>query len=46
MTPTFILKNKVAIVTGGAKGLGLTLTESLLAQGMQVAICGRDGIAL
>lgn len=46
MTPTSILNNKVAIVTGGAKGLGLTLTESLLAEGMQVAICGREVAAL
>ena len=46
MTPTSILNNKVAIVTGGAKGLGLTLTESLLAEGMQVAICGREAAAL
>ena len=46
MTSTSKLKNKVAIVTGGAKGLGLTLTESLLAEGMQVAICGRDADAL
>lgn len=46
MTSTSNLKGKVAIVTGGAKGLGLTLTESLLAEGMQVAICGRDANAL
>ncbi|WP_185969162.1 SDR family oxidoreductase [Aliiglaciecola sp. M165] len=36
------LSNKTAIVTGGGKGLGKTLTYNLLKQGMQVAICGRS----
>ncbi len=35
------LENKIAIVTGGGQGLGKTITEYLLAQGMSVAICGR-----
>jgi 3-oxoacyl-[acyl-carrier protein] reductase len=35
------VRNKVAIVTGGGKGLGKTLTRFLLEQGMKVAICGR-----
>lgn len=41
MNEHYSLTNKVAIVTGGAKGLGKTLTASLLAKGMSVAICGR-----
>lgn len=35
------LANKTAIVTGGGKGLGKSITKMLLAQGMNVAICGR-----
>jgi 3-oxoacyl-[acyl-carrier protein] reductase len=34
--------DKVAIVTGGGKGLGLTIAQTLLQSGMKVAICGRN----
>lgn len=37
----YSLNNKVAVVTGGGKGLGKTITQHLLQQGMKVAICGR-----
>jgi NAD(P)-dependent dehydrogenase (short-subunit alcohol dehydrogenase family) len=36
------LRGRVAIVTGGARGLGLTITRALVQQGCRVAICGRD----
>ncbi len=34
---------KVAIVTGGTRGLGLVLARELLARGASVALCARDG---
>ena len=36
------LQGRVAIVTGGARGLGLSITRALVRQGCRVAICGRD----
>ncbi|HOP69411.1 MAG: SDR family oxidoreductase [Dethiobacteria bacterium] len=35
------LEDKVVVVTGGSRGLGLDLARSLLAQGARVVICGR-----
>lgn len=36
------LKNKVAYITGGSQGIGLGIAQSLLDQGMNVAISGRN----
>jgi 3-oxoacyl-[acyl-carrier protein] reductase len=36
------LKNKVAYITGGSKGIGLGIAKSLLDKGMRVAITGRN----
>lgn len=35
-------KGKVALITGGSRGLGLLLARHLAAQGARVAICARD----
>ncbi len=42
---TGLLDGKVAIVTGGAKGLGLGISRRLVREGARVAITGRDGDA-
>jgi len=37
----FQLTNKVALITGGSRGIGRTVALTLADQGMDVAICGR-----
>lgn len=44
--PGVDLTDKVALVTGGSRGLGFLLAEELLRQGCRVAICGRDAETL
>ena len=36
------LSGKIAVVTGGSRGLGLVLARELLRRGARVAICARD----
>ena len=33
---------KVVLVTGGAKGVGLGITEAFLASGATLIVCGRE----
>ena len=40
-TLSYGLDDKVAMVTGGSRGIGLDIAKTLLAQGAKVAICGR-----
>lgn len=38
----FDLKNKVVLITGGARGLGLVLAREFAAEGARIAICSRS----
>lgn len=40
------LRDKIAVVTGGSKGIGLAIAREFLDAGMRVAICGRSEGAL
>ncbi|MBZ0303898.1 MAG: SDR family oxidoreductase [Anaerolineae bacterium] len=37
------LRDKVAVITGGSIGIGLAVAEGLAAEGVQVALCARNG---
>lgn len=41
-----VLQDKVAIVTGASRGLGLEIAKLYLEAGARVAMCARDGAAL
>jgi len=43
---TYGLKDKVAVVTGGSRGIGLEMARTLLGQGAKVVICGRKQAGL
>ena len=39
---TYLLRDKVVLLTGGSRGLGLAMARELAAQGARVALCARD----
>jgi NAD(P)-dependent dehydrogenase (short-subunit alcohol dehydrogenase family) len=40
------LRDKVVLITGGSRGLGLVMARELLCQGARVVICARDELEL
>src|SRR5437899_755900 len=40
------VRGKIAVVTGGSRGIGAAIARMLAAEGAQVVICGRDREAL
>src|SRR5258708_40083659 len=40
------LRGQVALVTGGSRGIGFAIAHALVAEGVQVAVTGKDGAHL
>ena len=45
-TPFFDLTGKIALVTGGGRGIGLAIAQGLAQHGATVVICGRNAATL
>src|SRR5215213_8591500 len=43
---SFDFKDKVVLITGGSRGLGLVLAREFAREGARIAICARDGAEL
>jgi NAD(P)-dependent dehydrogenase (short-subunit alcohol dehydrogenase family) len=46
LRPNYRLKNKVVMISGGSRGLGLALAREFSRRGARLAICGRNATAL